>query len=34
MTIRAALVVANVAIIGVFIHQTLAFPGVPGAATP
>jgi hypothetical protein len=33
MTIRATLLVANVAIIGVFIHQSLAFPSFPAAST-
>ncbi|TCC32429.1 M15 family metallopeptidase [Kribbella sindirgiensis] len=33
MTFRAALVVANVAIIGVFIHQSLAFPSYSAGST-
>jgi D-alanyl-D-alanine carboxypeptidase len=33
MTIRATLLVANVAIIGVFIHQSLAFPSFPAGST-
>jgi D-alanyl-D-alanine carboxypeptidase len=33
MTIRVALVVANVAIIGVFIHQSLAFPSFSAGST-
>ena len=32
LSIRAALVVANVAIIGVFVHQTLAFPSFSAGA--